>query len=86
MFFAYWCMTEYARRYGFGRGNRLIETYSASKTITAALMGVGVARGLYDLDTPIAQYGVRPGAIWNSTGVDFFPNITARHLLAQVRD
>ena len=46
-------------------------------------MGVAVSRGLFDLDTPIANYGVLPEANFSLTGIDFFPNVTARHLLTQ---
>merc|ERR1740130_212893 len=69
--------------YHFGAKHRPLELMSAAKTITAALMGVAVTRGLFDLDTPIRRYGVKPLAEWNKTGVDFFHNLTARHLLAQ---
>jgi len=58
---------------------------SAAKTVIAALIGVAVQHGLFDIDTPIMQYGVHPGkgSNWSRTGVDFFPNVTARHLLSQ---
>ena len=46
-------------------------------------VGAAVHRGLFDLDTPIAKYGVKPQANWSVTGTDYFPAVTARHLLAQ---
>ena len=40
--------------------------------------------GLADLDTPIYKYGVTDDkADWNETGVDFFPQLTLRHLISQ---
>ena len=48
-----------------------------------ALVGVAVRHGIVDLDTPIAEYGVTPQANWNITGVDWFPSVTLRTLLAQ---
>ena len=87
------------KTFGFGAGwggpapgvapgsGRLLETMSAAKTATAALMGVAHAQGLFDLDVPIAQYGVQrsPLANWsrNANGTDFYPLVTARHLLSQ---
>jgi len=65
---------------------RPMEAMSAAKTVTAALMGAAVQRGLFDIDVPIAKYGVKAskGANWTRTGtVDYFPNVTARHLLSQ---
>jgi CubicO group peptidase (beta-lactamase class C family) len=69
------------------------ETDSAGKMMTAALMGVAVQQGLLDIDKPIKQYGVKPkqyrnawnnaSFLWNKTGVDFFDNVTTRHLLTQ---
>ena len=46
---------------------RLIESMSAGKTITAALVGVAVGRGLFDIDVPLAHYGVPRAAVadWN---------------------
>ena len=48
-------------------------------------------RGLVELDTPIINYNVTSTQCsppttcptWNSTGVDYFPNVTLRHLLSQ---
>lgn len=53
------------------------------KTITATLMGAAVTQGLFDLDTPMIQYGVEAHANFNVTGIDYFSNLTARHVLAQ---
>eukprot|EP01052_Picozoa_sp_SAG31_P007689 SAG31_NODE_370_length_16651_cov_3.511056_16_plen_64_part_00 len=36
---------------------RRYEVDSAGKTMQALMMGVGVTKGLYDLDTPLADYG-----------------------------
>jgi CubicO group peptidase (beta-lactamase class C family) len=38
---------------------------------------------LFDLDVPISSYGVKPRSNWNRAGVDYFPNVTARHLISQ---
>ena len=46
-------------------------------------IGAAVHKGLFDIDTPIAHYGVKPQANWSVTGTDYFPQVTARHLLAQ---
>ena len=51
-----------------GQQRRPIETMSAGKTATALLMGVAHSRGLFDLDTPLASYGVEPGANWSRRG------------------
>lgn len=69
---------------GFGALHDRIETMSAGKTITAAVVGAAVQQGLFSLDVPLIEYGVSDAlANWNQTGVDFFPNLTARHLLTQ---
>ena len=69
---------------GFGALHDRIETMSAGKTITAALVGVAVKQGLFSLDVPLIKYGVSGSlANWNRSGVDYFPNVTARHLLTQ---
>ena len=44
---------------------------------------MAVTRGLIDLDKPLLEYGVAPAADWNRSGVDFYPKVTARHLLTQ---
>ena len=59
------------------------ESDSAGKTFTAAAIGAAVGEGLIDLDTPLAAYNVTPRANWNHTGTDFYPQLTARHLLSQ---
>ena len=58
-------------------------TQSAGKTMVAAMFGTLVQRGLLDLDRPLASYGVPRNATWNLTGVDYYPQVTARHLLSQ---
>jgi CubicO group peptidase (beta-lactamase class C family) len=49
----------------------------------AQVVGVAVTRGLIDLDRPLLEYGVPPAADWNRSGVDWYPKVTARHLLTQ---
>ena len=69
---------------GFGALHDRIETMSAGKTITAALTGAAVQQGLFSIDVPLVKYGVSDAlANWNRSGVDYFPNLTARHLLTQ---
>ena len=63
----------------------LYETDSLGKTSTAVLMGIPVHDGDIDIDTPIVQYGVKPQAIWNASGPNYFENVTLRHILAQVQ-
>lgn len=46
-------------------------------------MGLAVQDGILDIDKPIKEYGVKPQAIWNASGPDYFNNVTIRHLLAQ---
>ena len=58
------------------------EVDSAGKTMQALLMGVGVTKGLFDLDTPIATYGVSPEAAWGDDNV-WWPLVTLRHILSQ---
>eukprot|EP01051_Picozoa_sp_SAG22_P026784 SAG22_NODE_8631_length_640_cov_1.271719_1_plen_162_part_01 len=59
------------------------ETDSVGKTMTATMFGTAVTQGLLDLDKPLIEYGVARGANWSVSGVDFFPNATARHILSQ---
>lgn len=56
-----------------------IETDSAGKTVSAALVGAAVAKGYIDVDKTLESYGVEPQAEWGK----YWPNITAKHLLAQ---
>lgn len=70
-------------QWGFAAGDRLVETDSAAKAVTSALMGAAAEAGLLDIDTPLAHYGVKPEANWSKTGVDYFPLVTARHILMQ---
>jgi CubicO group peptidase (beta-lactamase class C family) len=74
------------KSYGFGAHGRLLESMSAGKTATAALMGVAHRMGLFSLDTPIHTYGIPSSlANWsaNINRTDYYPLITARHLLSQ---
>ena len=76
---------NYATRFTGGRPRKM-ESMSAAKTVTSIVLGHAMQAGLVDLDVPLIQYGVTPlGANWsnNPNGTDFFPNVTARHLLAQ---
>ena len=57
---------------------------SMGKSFTGILVGLVVSKGLLDLDRPIIQYGVKPIAPWNISGIDRFPEVTTKHLLAQV--
>ena len=69
---------------GFGALHDRIETMSAGKTITAALVGAAVQQGLFSIDVPLIKYGMSGKLVnWSKSGVDFFPNVTARHLLTQ---
>eukprot|EP00755_Sulcionema_specki_P015208 Sspe_Gene.9600::Locus_3223_Transcript_2_2_Confidence_0.364_Length_3296::g.9600::m.9600 len=63
--------------------NTSMEVDSAGKTVTAALIGAAIKQGLFDLDIPLVQYGVVPKANWSRAGVDYYPQVTARHLLGQ---
>ena len=56
-------------------GMRRVEAASAAKTVTAALIGAAVQKGLFDIDVPLVKYGVQPMANWNQTGLDFFPKV-----------
>lgn len=73
---------QYNLRHGGGKYEGY-ETMSAGKTATATLIGAAVHQGLFNINTPLAQYGVQPHATWNRTSVDFWPNVTAWHLLTQ---
>ena len=69
-----------------GGRRRKMESMSAAKTVTSIVLGHAMQAGLVDLDVPLIQYGVTPlGANWsdNVNGTDWFPNVTARSLLAQ---
>ena len=62
----------------------IYESDSMGKTAVAILIGIAEFQGLVDIDKPIATYGVDPTlADWNATGVDFFPQVTLRHLISQ---
>ena len=68
---------------GNGRA-KLWETDSLGKVFTAGVVGAAVRQKLLSVDAPLEAYGVTPGpGLWNRSGVDFFPNVTARHLLTQ---
>jgi CubicO group peptidase (beta-lactamase class C family) len=61
------------------------ETDSLGKIFTAGVIGAAVQAGLVDIDRPLSQYdGLAPSAVWNRTGVDRWPRVTARHLLNQM--
>jgi CubicO group peptidase (beta-lactamase class C family) len=77
------------------RSDTQYESDSLAKTATALVIGAAVHAGLFDLDTPLAAYGMAPTCsgdeeCWraNCTGcptgpLGFWPNMTARALLAQ---
>eukprot|EP00912_Choanoflagellata_sp_UC4_P001530 UC4_evm5s969 len=69
--------------YGNSNVESLVESDSLAKTFTALVIGAAVQKGLIDLDIPLIRYNVTPRANWNLTGVDFWPFVTARHLLSQ---
>ena len=59
---------------------------SATKTATAALMGVAHAMKLITLDTKLSSYGLNDTlANWshNKDGINYFPDATVRDLLSQ---
>lgn len=61
------------------------ESDSMGKTAVAAIIGLAEYKGLLDIDKPIASYTNISDqlAVWNATGVNFFPQLTVRHLLSQ---
>jgi CubicO group peptidase (beta-lactamase class C family) len=61
------------------------EVDSAGKTMQALMVGVGVTKGLYDLDTPLADYGVTPHALFapGQAGNRWWDELTLRHVLSQ---
>ena len=72
------------------------ESDSLAKTATALVIGAAVHAGLVDIDTPLADYGVKPSCgddgfdCWRARckgcppgPLGFWPNQTARTLLAQ---
>lgn len=59
------------------------ELDSAAKTFIAQLVGVAVRRYALDVKAPLSRYGVPRSANWNRTGLDFYPEVTAEHLLTQ---
>jgi CubicO group peptidase (beta-lactamase class C family) len=73
--------------YPTGGETQQYETDSLGKVFTAAVVGAAVQAGALDIDIPLTEYGLTsptvPGA-WNRSGVDFWSNVTARHLLTQV--
>ena len=73
--------------YATGTESTQYETDSLGKVFTAAVVGAAVQLGALDVDKPLVEYGLTsptvPGA-WNRSGVDYWPNVTARHLLNQM--
>lgn len=72
--------------YGGTTPSSLIEGDSAMKSFSALVMGVAWTKGLFDLDAPLASYGVEPlGDFAKEPGKTvYFPMLTARHVLGQV--
>lgn len=76
---------------GGSNAESTFESDSMGKATSAVLIGLLEYRGLVDLDTPIINYNVTSTQCsppttcptWNSTGVDYFPNVTLRHVLSQ---
>jgi hypothetical protein len=76
---------------GGSNAESTFESDSMGKATSAALIGLLEYRGLVDLDTPLSHYNVTSTQCsppttcptWNSTGVDYFPNVTLRHVLSQ---
>ena len=76
--------------FGKNTSSSKYRTQSLGKSMVATMIGTLVQKGLLDLDVPLQHYGVKPGeggggkeGSWNLTGIDFYPNVTARHLLSQ---
>ena len=78
--------------FGMNTSDSVYETDSLGKTSVAALFGVAVQQGLIDIDRPLAEYGVQPATSDGGSGPQFeeghswgtfWPNVTARTLLAQ---
>lgn len=70
--------------YYHNTSSSIYESDSLGKTITAAVIAAAVEAGLVNLDTPIEQLGVPSNlANWSVSGVDYFGEVTLRHLLAQ---
>jgi hypothetical protein len=67
--------------YGRSQVESKYESDSLAKTGTALLMMTAASKGLFDLDTPLAHYGVKPAP--NSWPSYWWPQVTARHLLTQ---
>jgi CubicO group peptidase (beta-lactamase class C family) len=71
-------------QYHHNNSETLYESDSMGKTATSAIVGIAVRKGLLDIDKPIHEYGVPADlANWSATGVDFFEQVTVRHLLSQ---
>jgi CubicO group peptidase (beta-lactamase class C family) len=67
--------------YGVSKAENKYESDSLAKTATALLMMTAASKGLFDLDTPLAHYGVAPAN--GSWPPYWWPEVTARHLLTQ---
>lgn len=64
---------------------KLYETDSLGKIFTAGVIGAAVQRKMLDIDRSLLSYNVTTDrSLWNRTGVDYWPQVTARHLLTQM--
>jgi hypothetical protein len=69
------------RYYGDSNASSKYESDSLGKQGTALLLTLAATKGLIDLDTPLAHYGVEAGA--GTWPPNWFAKVTARHLLSQ---
>ena len=79
-------------KYHHNNSETMYESDSMGKTVTPILIGMLVKRYGLDIDKPLAEYGVpeaasTPGmgkaASWNRSGVNYFKQLTARHVITQ---
>ena len=63
--------------------NTRYEVDSAGKTMQALMVGVGIKKKLYDLDTPLEKYGVKPQASFGWGYLGWYKKLTLRHILSQ---
>ena len=69
------------RYFGDANAGAKYESDSLGKQGTSLIMTLGATKGLIDLDTPLAKYGVTPDP--DTWPPKWWPNVTARHLLSQ---
>ena len=73
---------QYSKGYS---ANDVYEGDSAMKSVNAAMIGVAVTKGIFDLDTPLDDYGVKPRGLWakGMQAAKYWPSVTARDILGQ---